>query len=193
MAGQQAQKVRIIGGRWRRWQVPVADHPGLRPTPDRVRETLFNWLAEQLDGARCLDLFAGTGVLGLEALSRGAQALYAVEQDRRLAEGLRNQLQRLDCTAGTVACADALHWLQQPPPLCFDVVFVDPPYRSGLLAPVLAALARPGWLAGPAWVYLEFAADEAGPALPAGWQQHRQARAGQVCAWLCRAGVDSPG
>ncbi len=182
------QKVRIIGGRWKRWQLPVAHRPGLRPTPDRVRETLFSWLLDALPGARCLDLFAGTGVLGLEALSRGASHAHFIESDTATARGLREQLARLQCHEGTVVVADALSWLAGPPPMPFDIVFLDPPYHSDCLAACCARLAAGPWLARGACLYLEFGGDEAPPLLPAGWRVHRETRAGQVQAWLCRTG-----
>ncbi len=182
-----AHKVRIIGGQWKRWQIPVADRPGLRPTPDRVRETLFNWVNDALAGARCLDLYAGTGALGLEALSRGAAAVHFVEQDRATSAELREQLVQLQCAHAQVDTADALRWLQQATPQVFDVVFMDPPYHSQCLNEACRLLAANGWLVPAAWVYLEFAADEPAPTLPAGWRVHRDTRAGQVCAWLCQA------
>lgn len=183
-----AHKVRIIGGRWKRWQIPVADRPGLRPTPDRVRETLFNWLADELSGTRCLDLYAGTGALGLEALSRGASSVHFVEQDRQTAAELRNQLNKLQCADAHVETADVLHWLRTPPRQTFHAVFMDPPYHSDCLGEACALLVQAGWLAPAAWIYLEFAADEAAPTLPVGWRVHRDTHAGQVRAWLCQAG-----
>lgn len=180
-------KVRIIGGRWKRWQIPVTDHPGLRPTPDRVRETLFNWLNDALTGARCLDLYAGTGALGLEALSRGASVVHFVEQDRSTAAALREQLDKLQCCDGHVQIADCLTWLQATAAQRFDVVFMDPPYHSHCLDTACTLLEARGWLSPAAWVYLEFASDEDPPALPAGWRMHRDTRAGQVCAWLCQS------
>ena len=130
--------VRIIGGDWRGTRLPVADRDGLRPTADRVRETLFNWLQPMLPGARVLDLFAGTGALGLEALSRGAREAVLVERDPQLAEGLRQLVARLPGgDRAQVVCADALAWLRTAPG-GFDLAFVDPPFAGDLWAPALA-------------------------------------------------------
>lgn len=164
--------VRIVGGDWRGTRLPVADAPGLRPTSDRVRETLFNWLQPVLRGARVLDLFAGTGALGLEALSRGAREAWLVERDPRLAETLRATVARLHAEdRAHVAQADALSWLRLPLQGRFDVVFLDPPFASGVWNDVLAAL--PPWLADDAWVYVEAPLD-AVPRPPAGWAPHRE-------------------
>jgi 16S rRNA (guanine966-N2)-methyltransferase len=166
--------VRIIGGRWRGTRLPVPDLPGLRPTSDRARETLFNWLQPVLSGARVLDLFAGSGALGLEALSRGAREALLVERDPALVESLRATVERLhaDDEARPVR-ADALSLLRAPLHGRFDVVFVDPPFDDGLWEAVLAAL--PPWLADDAWLYLESPADR--PIEPgAGWRLHREGR-----------------
>ncbi len=169
---------RIIGGRWRRRRLPVASRPGLRPTPDRVRETLFNWLAPELSGARCLDLFAGTGALGLEALSRGAASCVFVENDRGAAGALRSALSLLQCETGEVVGSDVAAYLAGVP-RPFDLVFVDPPYAEDLLPGVCQRLEN-GWLTPSARVYLEGPAAAGPPALPAGWSLARSARAGQV-------------
>ena len=164
--------VRIIGGRWRGTRLPVADAEGLRPTPDRVRETLFNWLQPVLPGARVLDLFAGSGALGLEALSRGAREALLVERDPALAEALRQVVCRLHAgDEATVARADVLALLRAPLHGRFDVVFLDPPFAAGLWAEVLRLL--PPWLADDAWLYLEAPAGSAPEAGP-GWVLHRE-------------------
>lgn len=164
--------VRIIGGRWRGTRLPVPDVPGLRPTSDRARETLFNWLQPVLQGARVLDLFAGSGVLGLEALSRGAREALLVEREPHLAESLRASIERLHTgDQATVLRADAPTLLQAPLQGRFDLVFVDPPFAADLWHEVLQAL--PPWLADEAWLYLESPAGqdiEPGP----GWRLHRQ-------------------
>src|SRR5690606_40251179 len=150
--------VRIVAGRWRGTRLPVADAAGLRPTPDRVRETLFNWLQGRLAGANALDLFAGSGALGLEAVSRGASEAVLVERDPRLAGSLRGTVARLGAGDRVeVACADALAWLRASPRRAFDVVFLDPPFAAGLWEAVLAALEP--WLAPDAWLYVESTAD----------------------------------
>lgn len=175
-------EVRIIGGQWRRSKLPVADVPGLRPTPDRVRETLFNWLGQDLSGWRCLDAYAGSGALGFEAASRGATRVLLVEQDRRLAQGLQQVKSRLRAEAVEVRCACALGVMQGLAPDSLDLVFLDPPYGQGLLMPALEAAARvvvPG-----GWVYLED--DQPWSAWPALWSLHRQGRAGMVHHHLLR-------
>jgi len=171
--------VRIIGGSLRRSRLDVPDAPGLRPTPDRVRETLFNWLAPIIEGARCLDLFAGTGALGIEALSRGAGWVDFIERDPRLAQALRQNLERLRQTDAAVRCADALQTLGEAPPDAYDVVFVDPPFTETLWQPAVMALEGNGWLRAGALVYLEMpAAAQIG--VPETWNLHRESAAGAV-------------
>jgi 16S rRNA (guanine966-N2)-methyltransferase len=146
--------VRIIGGQWRGTRLPVADAAGLRPTADRVRETLFNWLQADLAGARVLDLFAGSGALGLEAVSRGAREAVLVEQDPRLAESLRSVVARLQAGDRVeVVRANALEWLRAPLHGRFDLLLLDPPFAAGLWDQVLASLGP--WLADHALLYLE--------------------------------------
>ncbi len=172
-----AGTLRIIGGEWRRRQLPIAAVEGLRPTPDRVRETLFNWLGQYLDGLRCLDLFAGSGALGLEAASRGAAAVTLVEAHPAAARQLEAHCAALGAGRGVeVRRGDALHFLRDAQPeQAFDVVFLDPPYGLGLLPQCLDALPR--LLAPDARVYLE---DDAQLALPPGWEVLRDDRAGRV-------------
>lgn len=168
----QAGKVRIIGGHWRGTRLDVADAPGLRPSADRVRETLFNWLQPMLPGARVLDLFAGTGALGLEALSRGAREALLVERDPKLAASLQATVARLKAeTQASVIRADAIAFLRAPLHGRFDLVFVDPPFGDNLWPATLAAL--PPWLSPHAWLYLESPADAAVEPGP-GWAPHRQ-------------------
>ena len=166
--------VRIIGGRWRGRRLPVADMAGLRPTSDRVRETLFNWLASALPGARVLDLFAGSGALGLEALSRGACEAVLVERDAKLAESLRQTVAKLRAEGeAQVVVADALAFLRAPLHGRFDIVFLDPPFAADLWPEAFAAL--PSWLAGAAWLYVESPAGaEIEPG--AGFGLHREGR-----------------
>ena len=171
--------VRIIGGSLRRSRLEVPNAPGLRPTPDRVRETLFNWLAPIIEGARCLDLFAGTGALGIEALSRGAGWVDFIERDPRLAQALRQNLQRLRQTGAAVRCADAVQTLGEAPPDAYDVVFVDPPFTETLWQPAVMALEGNGWLRAGALIYLEMpAAAQIG--VPETWNLHRESAAGAV-------------
>ena len=169
-----AGQVRVIAGRWRGTRLPVPVVAGLRPTPDRVRETVFNWLAPVLPGARVLDLFAGSGALGLEALSRGAAGAVLVERDAGAAAGLRAVAQRLQGgDAARVMQADAVQWLRGAGPHGFDVAFVDPPFGSGLLQPALdgvVPLMAPG-----GWIYVEAPPDTVAR-LPAPWHPHREGR-----------------
>lgn len=170
--------VRIVGGRWRGTRLPVPDSPGLRPTSDRVRETLFNWLQPVLPGARVLDLFAGTGALGLEAVSRGAACAQLVEADPKLARALEDAVARLGASAEVaVHRGDALAWLRGWRGEPFDLAFVDPPFAAGLWDATLAAL--PAVLAADAWLYVESPAGHA-PALPAEWGLHRENRTRDV-------------
>ena len=147
------RQVRIIGGTWKRTLLPVADRPGLRPTPDRVRETLFNWLGQDLAGWRCVDAFAGTGALGLEAASRGAADVLLVEAEGALVEQLRAVVQRLAAQQVRVQRGNALSVLATLPPGSVDLVFLDPPFEADLFDKALAA-ARPA-LAPTGFLYLE--------------------------------------
>jgi 16S rRNA (guanine966-N2)-methyltransferase len=167
--------VRIIGGVWRSRLVTFPALPGLRPTPDRVRETVFNWLGQDLAGRRCLDLFAGSGALGFEALSRGASEVVLVEHSGAVAAALRENAARLGARGLRLVVGDALHFLRDPGAGRFDVVFVDPPYGSGLITAVLPRL--PGVLANAAAVYVESDApiDASRP-----WVARRRGRAGAV-------------
>lgn len=178
-------EVRIIGGQWKRTKLPVADKPGLRPTPDRVRETLFNWLDHDLAGWRCVDAFAGTGALGLEAASRGAASVLLVEQDAGLVARLNQLCQRLQARSVQVRRGDGLAALQHCAPASLDLVLLDPPFDSALFQPALQAAARA--LAPQGFVYLEAPqawSDEALAAL--GLAPHRHLRAGMVHAHLLR-------
>jgi len=185
--GRPPGSVRIIGGRWRGRRIDVVDSSEVRPTPDRVRETVFNWLTPMLPGARCLDLYAGTGALGLEALSRGAAECWFVERDRRAAAAIEATLQRLkipgtdleETATGRVLTTDAIRWLGTPPSTTFSLVFLDPPYAANNLADLCTLLAR-GWLTGDATVYLETSRSQSLPALPEGWHLHRESQAGDV-------------
>jgi 16S rRNA (guanine966-N2)-methyltransferase len=181
-------EVRVIGGQWKRSRLPVADRPGLRPTPDRVRETLFNWLGQDLTGWRCLDAFAGSGALGFEAASRGAAEVVLLERDRTLVRSLGETCARLKATTVRVEAADALAWMARCEPRRFELVFIDPPFDAQLFAPALAAAAP--LAVDDGWVYLE--ADRAfGPAEvePLGLTVHRQSRAGAVHFHLLQRGA----
>jgi len=183
--GEHANQIRVIAGRWRGRRLQFPDLPGLRPTPDRVRETLFNWLAPALPGARCLDLFAGSGALGIEALSRGAAEVVFVERHPVAIRALRENLARLNGAGARIEQAEALAWLRQPG-TPFEIALLDPPFGEGLLEPVCALLERGGWLAPTAWIYLEAEAEAGPPSLPAGWAPHREKIAGAVTYRLAR-------
>ncbi len=178
-------EVRIIGGQWKRSKLPVADRPGLRPTPDRVRETLFNWLGGDLEGWRCLDAFAGSGALGFEAASRGASEVLLLERDRALAASLNQSRERLKAESLRVECTDALSWMRACVPQRFELVFVDPPFDAGLFETALAAAARV--VVPEGYVYLEADREFGSEALAAlGLSVRRHLRAGQVHAHLLR-------
>ena len=164
-------QVRIIAGHLRGSKLPVAQKSGLRPTSDRVRETLFNWLQHQVPGKRVLDLFAGTGALGFEAASRGAGEVVMVERDPVLAESLRDSARRLKVDTVHVECADARLWLARPAQGRFDLVFVDPPFADGLWRQIAVGLMP--WLADGALIYVE-SANHTGFEPPPDWILHRQ-------------------
>lgn len=173
-------QIRLIGGRWRGRKLAVAQLDGLRPTPDRVRETLFNWLQPYLWQARCLDLFAGTGALGLEALSRQAGHCTFVEQARPLQQALNRSLTQLDAqTQSRVIASNALLWLSQNRAEAFDLIFVDPPFRSGLLAAACQQLDA-GWVKPGSLLYLEAESELTEWPVPAHWRCLKDKRAGQV-------------
>jgi 16S rRNA (guanine966-N2)-methyltransferase len=184
-------KLRIIGGSLRGSKLAVPGCAELRPTPDRVRETLFNWLAGAIDGARCLDLYAGTGALGIEALSRGAGSCSFVERDRGLAGAISANLARLKVDGGRVECVDAMEFLDGAP-TTFDVVFLDPPFHAGLWEQAALALEVRGWLADAAHIYVERPDETAAIVMPANWLAHRESRAGGVRFSLYRRSRRDP-
>ena len=175
---QQHNQVRIIAGIWRGRKLCFAPEPGLRPTPNRVRETLFNWLHPVIHGTRCLDLYAGSGALGVEAASRGAATVVLVDRDPQVVRTLREQLQMLAADQVRVVQADVGNYLSGTPET-FDIVFLDPPFRENLLPAAIRQLESGGWLAPEAWIYVEA---EQGwvPELPDNWELYRSKRAGQV-------------
>ena len=183
-AEHAAHEIRIIGGQWRRRLLPVPDMPGLRPTPDRVRETLFNWLGQDLAGWSVLDAFAGTGALGFEAASRGAANVQMLERDARLVAGLAATKGRLDATAVAITQADALAWMKRAPAQ-FDLVLLDPPFDANLFEPALAASLH--CVVPQGWVYLEAPARfDAVSLAERGLEPYRHLRAGNVHAHLIR-------
>lgn len=172
-------QIRIIGGQWRGRKLPVPESPGLRPTTDRVRETLFNWLAPSIVDAHCLDCFAGSGALGLEALSRYAGSATLLEMERQVAQQLQKNLATLKATHGKVVNTNTLAFLNQTG-TPHDIVFVDPPFRKGLLEETLHLLESNGWLANDALIYVESEVENGLPPVPASWDLHREKIAGQV-------------
>lgn len=178
--GAPPGEVRLIGGQWKRSKLPVADRPGLRPTPDRVRETLFNWLGQDLSGWRVLDAFAGSGALGFEAASRGAAEVLLLENDSTLVASLDKCRQRLNASQLRVQRADAMAWMATCTPARFELVLLDPPFdsRQGLAACTAAVRL----LGDGGFIYLEGPQPLAEP--PPGLRQHRSLRAGAVHAQL---------
>jgi 16S rRNA (guanine966-N2)-methyltransferase len=181
----QSNSVRIIGGSWRGRRIRFPSAAELRPTPDRVRETLFNWLQGVIGDARCLDLFAGSGALGLEALSRGAAEVVFVEREPRVAAALKETIATLGGDRGRVLTADAFRYLAGAS-RSFDVIFLDPPFAQGRLAELCKLLEHGGWLAPRAYIYLECAARDGIPPLPEPWERVRETRAGEVRGVLAR-------
>ncbi|WP_095109114.1 16S rRNA (guanine(966)-N(2))-methyltransferase RsmD [Pseudomonas sp. Irchel 3E20] len=173
-------QLRIIGGEWRSRRLSFPDAPGLRPTPDRVRETLFNWLAPYVAGAKVLDPFAGSGALFLEALSRGAAMGQALDSSNIAVSSLREHLGTLRCSVGQVQTADALRYLETQPAIAFDLVFLDPPFNQNLLPATCALLEERQWLADEAWVYTESEAPPSSLGLPGNWRLHREQKSGRV-------------
>ncbi|HEX9852055.1 MAG TPA: 16S rRNA (guanine(966)-N(2))-methyltransferase RsmD [Woeseiaceae bacterium] len=176
----QPGQLRIVAGKWRSRLVPVADIPGLRPTSARIRETLFNWLAPGIEGSRCLDLFAGTGALGLEALSRGAHRVEFVEQSPVACKSLRASMQSLDATGGVLVQADARQYLAGSGLPQFDIVFLDPPFADNAADELCRLLRDSGCLAGKARIYIEQDRNAGPTALPDGWTPIHEKTAGNV-------------
>jgi 16S rRNA (guanine966-N2)-methyltransferase len=175
----QGSQLRIIGGSHRSRRLSFPELDGLRPTGDRVRETLFNWLQPLLPGAACLDLFAGSGALGFEAASRGAGRVVLVERAPLALRHLRENAAALGMPQVEIVAAEALEWLRGAPQP-FDLVFLDPPFAAGLLEGCCLSLQEGGWLKPQARVYLEWDAAQARPQPPAPWAMLREKRAGQV-------------
>jgi len=173
-------QIRIIGGQWRSRKLPVNDVEGLRPTTDRVKETVFNWLAPFLDDANCLDLFAGSGGLSFEALSRYAASALLIEKDKGAAKQLQQNLTTLKCTNATVNNQDSLTVLEKNSSQSYDVVFIDPPFRKNLLEKSCLLLESNGWLAQDAVIYIEVESELAMPTLPSNWRCIKDKKAGQV-------------
>ncbi|HBO24490.1 16S rRNA (guanine(966)-N(2))-methyltransferase [Providencia sp.] len=172
-------QIRIIGGKWRGRKLPVRDSEGLRPTTDRIKETLFNWLMPVVQDARCLDCYAGSGSLGFEALSRFANSVTFIELDKQNAQLLSDNKMRLQADNATVINNSSLTVLNQMG-TPFDLVFIDPPFRKGLLNETIQLLENNQWLADESWIYIESEAESPLTDIPANWQLHREKIAGQV-------------
>lgn len=172
-------EVRIIGGQWRGRKLMVPDLPGLRPTPDRVRETLFNWLMMLIPGAHCLDPFAGSGVLGFEALSRGAASVVMIDQSKEVTQLLQQESKRFNSENLEIYCATMPQNLKKPKNP-FDIVFLDPPYQENLLLPMCFYLQENGFLSSKAHIYLESKEIITDAMLPKNWKILKSKKAGQV-------------
>jgi 16S rRNA (guanine966-N2)-methyltransferase len=195
-AHRPPNQLRVIGGRWRGTKLNFPPIAAIRPTPDRVRETLFNWLQTDIVNARCLDLFAGSGAIGLEALSRGASTVTFVDREPAIGKYLHETLQRLQCDQGEVHVMDALNFLQRPASP-FDIVFLDPPFASSaeqeLLSSLCMQLENRGWLNAHAWLYIECPSSMGSldkiPQWPRNWTMHRSKQAGQVGYHLIKRSI----
>jgi len=193
--GRARNELRIIGGKWRGRRVHFPDVDAIRPTPDRVRETLFNWLQHVIAGSRCLDLFAGSGALGLEALSRGAAQVVFVDQESTVIRQLDETLTMLEAQGAESHARDARRFLEGTGsatiPKPFDLVFLDPPFAAEFLPEICRALEDRGWLASRANIYIESPARAGAPTLPANWTLLKSGRAGEVGYHLARR-ADGP-
>ena len=185
--GQNSKKssnqLRIIGGEWRGRKLVFPTVEGLRPTTDRVRETLFNWLGPALPGARCLDLFAGSGALGLEALSRGASHVDFIDSSTAAVHQLNDNFRVLSTDKAASKHSEALTWLNEhgPRQMSYDIIFLDPPFRQHMLSDVINAIDAKQLLSKNSWVYVETDKKEELPVLPGGWELYREKTAGYVC------------
>ena len=183
-----SNQLRIIGGEWRGRKLRFPDAPNLRPTPDRVRETIFNWLAPMLHGARCLDLFAGSGALGLEALSRGAAYATFVDSHKKATQALKGHLDLLNANdKAEVLQIDSVKFLNNQASR-YDLIFLDPPYQLDFMEKVVPLLEENGWLTENAMLYLEVEKRQSLPELPANWQQLKEKTAGEVNYFLFQRG-----
>ena len=183
--------LRIIGGEWRSRRIPFAADTGVRPTADRVRETLFNWLQGITPEAHCLDLFAGSGALAFEALSRGAASVTMVDEDLRVIQQLQQNAALLKTDKAAMKWSDALSFLNEYEPLPkqakhYDIVFLDPPYRDDIIGECTQRLEKSGWLASTAWIYMECGADQTLTEIPDNWELLHNKKSSQVRYALAR-------
>jgi len=183
---KKSSKVRIIGGEWRGRKIPVPDFVELRPSTDRIRETLFNWLMPYIHSARCLDIFSGSGVLGFESISRGAQLATLIDKNPQVIKHLQEQKQIFQTSAIEIVQADILQWLVQPVPTPYNIVFVDPPFASDLWLQTCQLLTEFHWLTPDAVIYIEHPAP-LDLQLPPSWHALKQQKAGNVCYGLWQA------
>ncbi|MDH5454463.1 MAG: 16S rRNA (guanine(966)-N(2))-methyltransferase RsmD [Gammaproteobacteria bacterium] len=188
-AQSKGGRLRIVAGNWRSRLLDIADVDGLRPTSERIRETLFNWLSPRIHGASCLDLYAGTGALGLEALSRGAATAVFVERSAIAARQLQENIDVLGAKGVTVANQDALAYLRSASGQRFDIVFLDPPFADDLLGETCRLLAQQRLLSEDALVYLEQDRSSPEPVLPDDWQVKKNKTAGKVRYMLIQTGA----
>ncbi len=172
-------RVRIIAGKWRSRFIPVPDEVELRPTTDRIRETLFNWIAPRLEGARCLDVCSGSGVLAFEALSRGAAHVTAIDYDQKVVQHLQKQAAVFETTEIEIVYDDVLRWLSHPASQTFDIIFIDPPFAGDLWEPICQLLSERGWLSPDALIYVE-APIEKSLVIPESWQALKQKQTSHV-------------
>ena len=177
--------IRIIGGKWRGRKLAVLDKQGLRPTTDRVKETLYNWLMPVIYDSECLDCFSGSGSLGFEAASRGAKSVILLEKDKQVAQLLNKNKQFIACDAIEIHHTNTLIWLNQPAQKQFDIVFIDPPFHQSLVAQTVNQLENNNWLKSSAHIYIETEKDhELMSYIPTNWQLHREKTVGQVHSYL---------
>ena len=173
--------LRIIGGQWRSRRLSFIAAEGLRPTTDRVRETLFNWITPNIPGARCLDLFTGSGALGLEALSREARSVTFIDLSPHVVSSLKNNLQTLQASNAEVICTDSVKWLKNAASeMAYDIIFIDPPFRCNLIAQCVELLEFSNVLKAGTYIYIEIEKEATQPNFPQNWRLHREKEAGQV-------------
>ena len=184
-------RLRIVAGKWRGRLLQIIDKPELRPTPVRIRETLFNWLSPVIEGARCLDLFAGTGALGIEALSRGADQVVFIEKSVTLVEAIRKNLIKLEAVNTQVYQRDAIEYLCKADPQPFDIVFLDPPFDTDLIADLCKLLRNNNWLANSAIIYFEQGKDDVKPVLVDDWLITHEKIAGKVSYSLMKTKIQT--
>ena len=179
-------RLRIVAGKWRSRLLLISDVEGLRPTPERIRETLFNWLATEICGSHCLDPFAGTGALAFEALSRGAASAMLIDKSARAVEALKSSAALLEADNARIECTDGLSLMRQKATRRYDIVFLDPPFAEDIVEECCRLLQSNGWLADGAAVYIEQQESRPLPELPRGWTINKENKAGNVRYMLAR-------